>query len=82
MVPGVGLPPVPDIGASLERGLADGAALSGATFVNLKGPSKDAPMCSRHRWLVGLIDTTADVHNLPLHATDEALETIGRIAAR
>jgi hypothetical protein len=38
-------------------------------------------MCSENRWLVGIVDTTADHYNLPFHATDNALDRIAAIAA-
>ncbi|MFR4189923.1 MAG: GDSL-type esterase/lipase family protein [Corynebacterium variabile] len=80
-MPDVGMPPVADIEASLQQAQIDGAADSGAEFVDLKEPSADSPMCSDHRWFAGLIDTTADPYNLPFHATDAALDRIALLAA-
>jgi hypothetical protein len=80
-MPDVGMPPVPDIEASLQRAQINAAADAGAEFVDLKGPSADGPMCSENRWLVGIVDTTADHYNLPFHATDNALDRIAAIAA-
>jgi hypothetical protein len=72
---------ISDIEWSLERALRDGATSAGGRFVDLKGPSRGHEMCSNDRWVVGLIDTTSERRNLPLHMTDTGLRAMGRAAA-
>ena len=38
-------------------------------------------MCANDRWIVGLVDTTSQRRNLPLHMTDTGLRVAGRTAA-
>ncbi|HIW92671.1 MAG TPA: esterase [Candidatus Corynebacterium avicola] len=66
---------------ALERGVRDGANAAGGKFVSLKPVSKGHEMCSNDRWVVGLIDTTSQRRNLPLHMTDVGLRNVGRAAA-
>lgn len=72
---------VSDIEWALERALRAGAEGAGGQFVDLKGPSNGHEMCSNDRWVVGLIDTTSERRNLPLHMTDVGLRAMGRAAA-
>ncbi|MGN0095124.1 MAG: GDSL-type esterase/lipase family protein [Corynebacterium sp.] len=72
---------VSDVEWALERALRDGATGAGGSFVDLKGPSRGHEMCSNDRWVVGLIDTTSERRNLPLHMTDTGLRAMGRAAA-
>lgn len=72
---------VSDIEWALERALRAGANDAGGQFVDLKGPSNGHEMCSNDRWVVGLIDTTSQRRNLPLHMTDVGLRAMGRAAA-
>ncbi|MGO1948645.1 MAG: GDSL-type esterase/lipase family protein [Mycobacteriaceae bacterium] len=85
LVPGVQVPSaliqVGDLEWALERGLRDGANKAGGQFVSLKPVSRGHEMCSNDRWVTGIIDTTSQRRNLPLHMTDVGLRAVGREAA-
>lgn len=85
VVPGVQTPSmlfqISDVEWALERALRNGATSAGGQFVDLKGPSRGHEMCSNDRWIVGIIDTTSQRRNLPLHMTDVGLRAMGRAAA-
>jgi hypothetical protein len=50
--------------------------------VSLKPVSQGHEMCSNDRWITGIIDTTSQRRNLPLHMTDIGLRNVGAAAAK
>lgn len=88
VVPEVQIPSVlfqlSEVEWALQRAVRDGAngaAGNQARFVDLKPASAGHEMCSSDRWVVGLVDTTSERRNLPLHMTDTGLREMGRVAA-
>lgn len=85
LIPGVQVPSfliqIKDIEWALERSVRDGATAAGGQFVSLKPASRGHEMCANDRWIVGLVDTTSQRRNLPLHMTDTGLRVAGRTAA-
>lgn len=66
-----------EIETALEDAGRAAASDTDSTWVSLKQVSRGHEMCSNDRWVTGLIDTTSERRNLPLHMTDTGLRTIG-----
>lgn len=71
-----------DLEWALERAVQAGARDAGGKFVSLKPVSQGHEMCSNDRWITGIIDTTSQRRNLPLHMTDVGLRNVGAAAAK
>lgn len=86
LIPGVQVPTfgidISNVEWALENAGRDGAAEGGGRFVSLKDASNGHDMCSDDRYIVGLIDTTSQRRNLPLHMTDEGHAVLGAFAGR
>jgi hypothetical protein len=86
LIPGVQVPTfgidISNVEWALENAGRDGAAEGGGRFVSLKDASNGHDMCSNDRYIVGLIDTTSQRRNLPLHMTDEGHAVLGAVTGR
>lgn len=77
--PGVDLK---EIEAALEEAVRVGTEQSGGEFISLKPITEGHHMCTEDRWITGLVDTTAERHNIILHMTDHGLNQVGEAAGR
>lgn len=66
-----------DVENMLETAGQNAAHETGAEFLSIKDMSRDHNMCTNDRWMTGVVDTTAQPHNMPLHLTNDGLEQVG-----
>ncbi|WP_295629225.1 GDSL-type esterase/lipase family protein [uncultured Corynebacterium sp.] len=71
-----------EIEAGLDAGLAQAAADTGSTFVDLKGATAGHGTCDADNWVVGIVDEKIANANLIVHMTNPGLDAVGAAAGR
>ena len=78
------IPAVRDSENILQRAGVNASNRAGATFVDSKVISRGHDMCAsaNQRWIMGVVDTSPQPHNLILHMTNAGLRAVANNAAQ
>lgn len=78
------IPAVRDSEGIVQRAAINASNRAGATFVDSKPISQGHDICAsaNQRWIMGVVDTSAQPHNLIVHMTDAGLRAVGANAGR